>query len=140
MNAAVGGSSLTPSPAPDYPIGRTYPAKGLVKSSDLGKNPGPAMIFVMLCEHPDSINDGIFFFNAGFPPSGYEWRDLPGSLHNGADSLSFADGHSEIRKWLDGVTRQPVKMQTKWYAPGGNLNCPHSVDYAWMNDRMPYEQ
>ena len=137
MNAAVGGVGLAPAPSPQYPTDRNYPAKGATKSTQLTK-PGPAMSFVMICEHPDSINDAVFQFDAGYPPSGYVWRDLPGSLHNGADSLSFGDGHSEIRKWLDGRTVQPVQMKFKWYSPSSNFNVRDSVDYAWLNERMPY--
>ena len=30
----------------------------------------------------------------------FSW-DLPASYHNGAGGLSFADGHQEIKRWLD---------------------------------------
>ena len=39
----------------------------------------------------------------GFPYQPQAWKivDYPASYHNGAGGLSFADGHSEIRKWVD---------------------------------------
>jgi prepilin-type N-terminal cleavage/methylation domain-containing protein len=139
MNGAVGGVGLAPAPGGgQYPVGRTYPTKGATKSTQLVK-PGPAMTFVMICEHPDSINDAVFQFDAGYPPSGYIWRDLPGSQHAGSDSLSFADNHSEIKKWLDNRTVQAVHYSFKWYSPSGNFNVRDSVDYAWLNERMPYD-
>jgi prepilin-type processing-associated H-X9-DG protein len=29
------------------------------------------------------------------------WGNMPAIYHNGAGGLSFADGHAEIRKWVD---------------------------------------
>jgi prepilin-type N-terminal cleavage/methylation domain-containing protein/prepilin-type processing-associated H-X9-DG protein len=146
VNAGVCGVGLNPGGSPQWPIGRTYAGKGAVKLVEL-MTPGPANTWVMLDEHPDSINDAIFQFNAGCAPASFVWRDLPGSLHMGACGICFADGHSEIHKWrnvsLNGSsvnpTALPVKMQYKWYAPSGNYAVPQSQDYVWMNDRMPYQ-
>ena len=70
----------------------------------------PVNIWVFIDEHPDSINDGYF---ANYPDldKGYQWNDLPASSHSGAGELSFADGHAAMRKWLTGITRQPVTYQ-----------------------------
>ncbi|MCW5559012.1 MAG: hypothetical protein KIT22_14425, partial [Verrucomicrobiae bacterium] len=66
--------------------------------------PGPSDVWVFLDEHPDSMND------AGcFSPAVGSWVDLPASFHNGACGIAFADGHSEIHKWVEGSTKQPVK-------------------------------
>ena len=65
----------------------------------------PAMIWVFLDEHPDSINDGCF---STLSSAGH-WNDLPASSHNGACGLAFADGHDEIKKWLAATTKQPVR-------------------------------
>jgi len=39
----------------------------------------------------------------GWPNSARSYRiiDYPASYHNFAGGFSFADGHAEIRKWLD---------------------------------------
>ena len=55
----------------------------------------PAKTWLFIDEHPDSINDGYFINN----PDVTHWQDIPASYHNGACGFSFADGHSEIRKW-----------------------------------------
>ena len=55
----------------------------------------------MIDEHPDSINDGYFINN----PSGTAWQDIPASYHNGACGFSFADGHSEIKKWKSATSK-----------------------------------
>jgi len=139
VNGGIVGASLTlpPGGQPHYPVGRTYfTAK---KEPQLMR---PAMVWVSVDEHPDSINDSLFMFNPGLPPSSAAWRDLPASYHNGACGFSFADGHSEIKKWRDSRTRQPVKLQIKWWQLGGvpTFAVPQSVDYAWVNDRMPYTE
>ncbi len=75
--------------------------------------PGPAMTWVFIDEHPDSINDGFFGMRmpaAGIWPNGFTvWDDVPASYHNGAGGLSFADGHAEIKKWRDSSTLQPIR-------------------------------
>jgi prepilin-type processing-associated H-X9-DG protein len=104
----------------------------------LSNVPNPAMLFVFLDEHPDSINDGYFLNNADYNifVTG-NWGDLPASYHNGACGFSFADGHSEIHKWRSWVTKQPVR-----YSPGFSLisfssdpgNGP--ADALWATQRM----
>ena len=72
-----------------------------LKLSDLA-NVGPANLFVFVDEHPDSVNDGWFMFaDSDALDDGVgngNWFNLPGSYHNGACNLSFADGHSESHK------------------------------------------
>jgi len=60
--------------------------------------PAPAMAFVFLDEHPDSIDDGYFLV---FVDRKALWANMPANYHNGACGLSFADGHAEIHKWRD---------------------------------------
>ena len=66
--------------------------------------PRPAKTWLTLDEHPDSINDGYFINN----PTATAWQDIPASYHGGACGFSFADGHSEIRKWVEPSTRPPI--------------------------------
>ena len=134
MNAALGNKADIN--GQQFP-GRTY-IETTTRLTDLVR-PGPAMVYAFLDEHPDSINDSLFVMLAGRPPVAAEWRDLPSSLHCGGGNLSFADGHSEIHKWLekDGAiaTVRPVM-----YINLPNFPCRNSRDYAWMNDRMPYTE
>ena len=75
-----------------------------LKLSDI-YSPPPALCWIILDEHPDSINDPFF---SVLMNSGAAWTDVPGSQHSGACGFAFADGHSEIKKWLDSNTIQPV--------------------------------
>jgi prepilin-type N-terminal cleavage/methylation domain-containing protein/prepilin-type processing-associated H-X9-DG protein len=89
-------------------------------------NPGPAMSYVYLDEHPDSINDAGYF-----PPNAGKWYDLPGNLHNNASGLAFADGHSEIHRWQSSVRDVPVKINTF-----SAITVPtNDKDYMWMRER-----
>jgi prepilin-type processing-associated H-X9-DG protein len=137
MNGGVGGVSLIIGPQPHYPLGRVYPTVGARKMSDLS-TPGPAQVFVLLDEHPDSINDGVFLFIAGYTPALYAWRDAPASYHDGACNLSFADGHCAARRWEDLRTIKPVRLIRKWWYTGSTYPVPGSSDYTWMSDRVPY--
>jgi prepilin-type N-terminal cleavage/methylation domain-containing protein/prepilin-type processing-associated H-X9-DG protein len=60
--------------------------------------PSPSQAFVFLDEHPDGIDDGYFLV---FVNRRRLWGNMPANYHNGACGFSFADGHAEIRKWLD---------------------------------------
>jgi len=92
--------------------------------------PAPARFFVFLDEHPDSINDG-YFINRG---DKHEWVDLPASYHDGAASFSFADGHSELHKWVSPSTLKPARpdaTKLPFY-----LHQPELADWNWVMERM----
>ncbi|HEX3628757.1 MAG TPA: prepilin-type N-terminal cleavage/methylation domain-containing protein [Verrucomicrobiae bacterium] len=146
MNAAVGGKVGTVGGtwSPEDP-NRVYidgTKQGDHKVSAL-THPGPSRVWVILDEHPDSLTDAVFQFQPGWLQTSYKWQDMPGSLHDGNCPISFADGHSEIHKWMDGRTKQRVEMRYKWWQSSGTgyfaVGVPTpSVDYAWMNAGMPY--
>jgi prepilin-type N-terminal cleavage/methylation domain-containing protein/prepilin-type processing-associated H-X9-DG protein len=144
INGALLGGGLSPNKTGQFPTGRHYPNEGAKNMSDL-RFPGPVMTWLVVDEHPDSINDGVFMFDAAWMKTGYYWRDLPASYHNKACGFSFADGHSEIKKWErnDGNTGNystvlPVQKKRKWWGKPDNYPVPQSRDYEWMNERMPY--
>jgi hypothetical protein len=60
-------------------------------------HPSPSMAFVFIDENPNAINDGFFVSE----PTRNTWIDVPASYHGEAGGLSFADGHSEVKKWSD---------------------------------------
>jgi prepilin-type N-terminal cleavage/methylation domain-containing protein len=106
-------------------LNREGMAGAYIKYSELKR---PAMIWVFLDEHPDSINDGCF---STLAPAN-TWNDLPASYHNGACGFAFADGHDEIKKWLDASTKQPV-TRTEWM--GGPGTPPNYRDLQWILQR-----
>lgn len=77
-----------------YPTYRTY-----IKEDDL-TSPVPSDMWVFLDEDPDSINDGAFAIQMPAAAPATSWIDVPAKLHGNSCGFSFADGHSEIHKWL----------------------------------------
>ncbi len=128
MNGFVGDY-----PEVGYPNGFVYSQYGgnlyrnYRKTSDMAQ-PGPAMTWVFIDECPDSINDGMF----GVYMTTTTWDDVPASTHNGAGGLSFADGHAEIRKWVDANTKRPVAKAT--LCPASNTSLSPN-DLAWLKAR-----
>jgi prepilin-type processing-associated H-X9-DG protein len=59
--------------------------------------------------------------------------NYPANYHNGACGFSFADGHSEIKKWLDPRTSPAVKMGV--YIGSTYLSVPNDGDIAWIQQR-----
>jgi prepilin-type N-terminal cleavage/methylation domain-containing protein len=97
-------------------------------------DPGPSTIFVLLDMRPDSIDIGNFAPRmTGWPnqPDQYGFYDLPGFSHHLACGFSFADGHSEMRRWRDERTTPPL-------VDGGNISdqfaAPNDPDVAWLQD------
>jgi len=88
--------------------------------------PGPCMTWIFVDEHPDSINDGFF----GEWMTRDDWNDVPASYHGGAACFAFADGHAEIHKWLDGITKAPILKRSVCSATGQ----VSPRDIQWMHD------
>ena len=90
--------------------------------------PKPARTWLVIDEHPDSINDGYFVNN----PSASSWQDIPSSLHNGGCSLSFTDGHTELKRWQSRTSYYPVQFS---YPVTKNFDTLGRADYAWYLSR-----
>ncbi len=101
----------------------------------LSSTPRPAGFFVMLDEHPDSINDG-YFLNDPNIGTFQRWGDLPASFHNGAGGFSFADGHSEIHKWKSRITILPVRLSAGFQAFQFSSDPNGAKDAEWITSRM----
>jgi prepilin-type N-terminal cleavage/methylation domain-containing protein/prepilin-type processing-associated H-X9-DG protein len=95
-------------------------------------DPSPSMCYVLLDEHPDSINAGGFANMMVESPGSARIIDFPASFHNGAAGISFADGHAEIRKWVDGRTQPVPKYDNQL---GLNVPSPDNRDMIWLSDR-----
>ncbi len=103
-------------------------------------NPGPAMTWVLVDAREDRINFGNNFTDmTGFPNNAAQWRfhwDYPGSYHHRAAGFSFADGHAEIKKWLDERTVPPIVKDTSLFTGGSEfVPSPRNPDIYWMQER-----
>jgi len=94
----------------------------------------PVKVWVLVDEHPDSINDAAFANQMVEPNQMSQARiiDYPASYHNGACGFAFADGHSEIHKWVDSRTKVAVT-----YTGNLTLNVPsaNNQDVLWLAQR-----
>ncbi len=127
MNLWVGGNE-------GKDVGWSTEAKWRVylKTGDM-LDPGPSNTWVLLDEREDSINDGFYVVKmTGYPNmNGTIMVDYPASYHNRAAGFAFADGHSEIHKWLDSRTTPALK---KGQALSLNQPQPNNKDVFWMQD------
>ncbi len=108
--------------------------KVVKKMSDL-LNPGPARTWVLIDEREDSIDDGYFAVNmTGYPdqPRTIIWVNYPSSYHNRAGGLTFADGHSEIKRWRDPRTMPPL---VRGQLMPLNVSSPNNQDLLWIQER-----
>ena len=104
------------------------------KTSELNR-PGPSRLWVFITEREDSINDGWFAVDMGsFDPqrgAGHRIVDYPASYHNGAGALAFADGHAEVKKWVDPRTTPSLKRNGS--IPLG-VSSPNNRDVNWLQE------
>jgi prepilin-type N-terminal cleavage/methylation domain-containing protein/prepilin-type processing-associated H-X9-DG protein len=106
MNGAVGdGDKFGVSPVTwtGAPFG--WPSFYFAKKSTDFHVPGPSDVWVFSDEHPDSLDDNIFY-TANFAFN--KLIEIPGVQHGGACGIAFADGHAEIHKWQGEIANVPV--------------------------------
>ncbi|HNV00571.1 MAG: type II secretion system protein [Verrucomicrobia bacterium] len=82
----------------------------------------PSTQFVFIDEREESVDDGYFLVMVDSPN---QWGNLPAIYHNQASGLSFADGHAEIKRWMD-----PATITKNW---SGAYIAPRDV--PWINER-----
>jgi prepilin-type N-terminal cleavage/methylation domain-containing protein/prepilin-type processing-associated H-X9-DG protein len=111
------------------PPWRIYP-----KSSDM-IDPKPAILWVMIDENPDSINDAAFAVKMDNAGATAAWQDGPGTGHGGACGFAFADGHSEIKKWKDPRTTGKYMLTTYMYGFNFGLTQQWNPDIQWVEER-----
>jgi len=86
--------------------------------------PGPSTTWVFIEENPYTMDDGYFAIE---PNETTTWVNAPAVFHSLSSVLSYADGHSEPRKWTD------YKMIN---AKGSNFAAsPNCGDLAWLVSR-----
>jgi len=98
----------------------------------------PRSLFVFLDEHPDSLDFVSFWVEDRKSGAGLTSASgsCPGSLHHGAATLSFADGHVELHKWLDPRTKPPVMYSQRLAFSFGSSDNP---DIRWLQERTQFE-
>ena len=84
--------------------------------------PGPSMLWVLVDEDVNGLNDAAFAFGMERPA----WYDAPGTYHNGGCGFAFADGHSESHHWKSTTPKQANRRVA---------NPQDYQDWLWMRER-----
>ncbi|HRI11606.1 MAG TPA: type II secretion system protein [Verrucomicrobiota bacterium] len=79
--------------------GNPSSAKAHRKVSAINR-PGPSQAFVFIDESEWTIDDGYFAVLVNVD----QWQNYPGARHGNSSGLSFADGHSEVWRWVEPTT------------------------------------
>ena len=150
MNSAVGtiwGSSAAMGGTDPRPIGSPLTQGWLNGSSYIGQSPviwltygkmtsftrpGPANTFVFMDENSFSINDGWMAFSANATPGHTYLIDIASGNHNGANPVSFADGHVVNHKWLDPRTYNANGIVHGNGGAGTTYQTPDNPDCLYM--------
>jgi prepilin-type N-terminal cleavage/methylation domain-containing protein/prepilin-type processing-associated H-X9-DG protein len=129
MNQSIGPNNLGTAsgrggwlPAP--------PFKVYLKETDMVE-PAPVNLWIMIDEHPDSINDGAFAVQMPRTTADTRWIDVPAKYHNNACGFSFADGHAEIHKWV----RAGLLPEVKFQMISGQIVSASNPDVLWIAKR-----
>ena len=111
----------------------TKPHRAWDKTS-LIKNPSPAGAMVFVDESEYVIDDGYFIVDAFSPNT---WQNYPSSRHGGAGDMSFADGHSEIHRWVGASTRK--FNNTGGFVTINPSNVQDKRDLDWVQRKLVLE-
>ena len=102
-----------------------------VKRTELiGISPSDAFVFLQETMEGPAHMDGYLQVDC----NNALWPDVPGALHGGVGTFSFADGHAEAHKWLTPALRSVPYYKGNYGVvnisanPGGKKN----VDWIWF--------
>lgn len=102
--------------------------------------PGPDRLWVFTDEHPASINDGALGFrmpDSASDTASQGWVDWPAGFHDDAGSFSFMDGHAELHKWIEALSRGARGLNAHLidYNQLDRGRIPNNRDILWMAQR-----
>lgn len=104
-------------------------AKGYTKTVQINR-PGPSLAFVFVDESEYTIDDGYFAVKVNQDI----WQNYPAFRHGGSGSFSFADGHSEVKRWVEpstGLLKNPLG-----FVPAVKNGTQRNRDLQWLSDRF----
>lgn len=135
MNAFLGDTSTS------WVVNNSPPFKVARKFTDFS-TPGASDVYILIDEHENSINDSHFFpfDNLKTFANNTRWLDAPSGRHGNAAGLTFADGHSEIKRWRSLVS--DFKRRGGEAVPNDMSGIPAAVrsDWAWFTEHIASRQ
>ncbi|MCH9021554.1 MAG: type II secretion system protein [Planctomycetes bacterium] len=138
-------------PAPQYQIYRSYSVSralstraqsqgGIKAIKQLGQVRMPSAAFVFVEEAYDggpnpivgagnrNFNDAAWNFTG---KACYCWWDPLAQFHHGATTFSFADGHAELRKWVE---KRTVEFHKDRFGPLNTVHRREKIDNGQVGD------
>lgn len=79
-------------------------------------HPGPTDAIVFVCEDDNSLDDGHFMFDPSNPGSWVNYPSNSRNRHSYGSTFSFADGHIEYKKWVNGGLSLSAGSDWDWMA------------------------
>jgi prepilin-type N-terminal cleavage/methylation domain-containing protein/prepilin-type processing-associated H-X9-DG protein len=146
LSSSLNNSSADKVGSVTSPNANQFPGRDYFRARKTGdlNLPGPSMIFTFADEsaHSMLVNGySTFTFDPGIPRGLYYWKSIPATYHGKSGSVSFADGHSEIHKWMEDRTAVKIvageTMKTRGESPYYDKA---SRDYEYFNERMVYRR
>jgi prepilin-type N-terminal cleavage/methylation domain-containing protein/prepilin-type processing-associated H-X9-DG protein len=132
-NRSYAVNSFMGPPAFIYPNSDIF--KFARKLSDITA-PGPSAVYVLLEEHENSINDSHFLPFKDLHQFGNQaWLDAPSGRHGNAAGLAYADGHSDIHRWLDSNVQVTMGSSTPVHSLAA-IPRPGPRDFAWFTNHI----
>jgi prepilin-type N-terminal cleavage/methylation domain-containing protein len=133
------------------PVSATYNPNARVyyKMSDIAGFPGPSDLIVFLEESGADLGgsigmDGYLQINNAYTTSvgtygQATFPDVPGAYHKWGCGMSFADGHSEVHKWLTSALKIVVTQNMAGFGNTGvvvgNATGATAGDWMWFTSR-----
>jgi prepilin-type N-terminal cleavage/methylation domain-containing protein/prepilin-type processing-associated H-X9-DG protein len=93
------------------------------------RRPQPAMAFCFMDESEYTIEDGYFAALVNEDT----WQNYPAYRHGGSASLSFCDGHSELKRWIEPSTGHLT--DPNGLVPAPRFGTQRNRDLQWVADR-----
>ncbi|HZR15884.1 MAG TPA: type II secretion system protein [Verrucomicrobiae bacterium] len=91
--------------------------------------PPPVDAFVFVDESEYTIDDGYFAVQVNDDT----WQNYPAYRHGQSASFSFADGHTEIHKWVEASTG--LLTNPTGNSPAPRFGSARNRDLQWVSDR-----
>ncbi len=139
MNPAMMGDLANMGPTGAFAAGEMAKMLGtkwemFTKTTSLSRI-GVANVWVFADESMASLNDGFLECNINTPDS-RGFPDVPGKYHEGGNCFSFADGHTEYKKWMYHTADPNASILNAPYAQHVTKNNMGSsgldMDWKWL--------
>jgi prepilin-type N-terminal cleavage/methylation domain-containing protein len=132
MNGAIGDGGKFDQPSSPWGWSPWYVVK---KTTDF-HYPGPSDCWVIIDEHPDSIDDGTLY-TACYPTTVF--TEMPGNQLNYACGIVYADGHADQHFWKGPVLGVHINITYPSTWINQVPDSPTDPDLVWLSTHTPQD-